>query len=371
MVRDSTVSPSDAQIKAEVLIVGAGPTGLTAALDLTRRGHAVRIIEKNAQRSVFSKALGVTAATLQRLEASGATARLLEKGRKVGDATIMRGNRKLGGPDFSQLPEPWNFMLILPQSETEEILEARLAGLGVQVERGIELINFHQSEKGISATTRHVDGGESKISASYLLAADGARSRIRKALKLEFPGHTMPGDWSLADIRATLPVDAAGPTIIVGDQRLMFILRIDGDLFRIASNLPDAVDHLPSGSDVHEVVWESDFSVHHRQVDRYRVGRVFLAGDAAHIHSPLGGRGMNLGIGDAVEFARLLDEGRLDDYQSLRHGKGARIVRMVSTMTWLMASPDFGPRVFRRLLLPLLLRLHPVTRAMARQLVDA
>jgi len=356
---------------ARVLIVGAGPTGLTAALELTRRGHSVRIIEKNRQRDHFSKAFGITAGTMQLLEPSGATTKLLGEGRKVSAATFMRGEREIGRIDFSQLAAPWNFLLVLPQSETEEILESTLAELGVKVERGCELIDFSQSDSGVCATVDDTNGNKTQIEASLMLAADGARSRVRKSLGIGFPGETMKGEWSLADIRCEMPVGTElGPVIRAGSERLLFILRLHDDLFRVVSNLPGALGHLPAGSTIHEIVWQSNFAINHRQAETYRVGRVFLAGDAAHIHSPLGGRGMNLGIEDAAEFARMLDRNQLDDYHPLRHTKGAKIVRLVSTLTRVMASPRRGPKFFRMWLLPSLLRMPPFTRMIARRMID-
>ncbi len=309
---------------------------------------------------------------MQLLEPVGAAARLLCKGRKVSAATFVRGDRELGRIDFSQFAEPWNFLLILPQSDTEEILEGLLAELGVQVERGCELIDFDQSDTRIHATVHDANGNESQIEAEFLLAADGARSRVRKALGIGFSGETIPGDWSLTDIRGELPFGMeVGPVISAGADRLLFLLRLRNDLFRVVSNLSDALDHLPDGSTVHEVVWQSDFSINHRQADAYRMGRLFLAGDAAHIHSPLGGRGMNLGIEDAAEFARMLDQRQLNDYHRLRHEKGANIVRLVRTLTYLMASPQRGPKLFRRLLLPMLLRIPLITKMIARRMADA
>ena len=358
--------------RPEVLIVGAGPTGLTAALELTRRGHSVRVIEKNLQRSSFSKALAITAATLKTLTPCEATPRLIEAGRKVGGATLYRESRLLGRISFSELAEPWNFIVVLPQSETEDILEDRLADLGTKVERGVEWIDLREEENedGVVVTVRDAEGRETEIAADHLLAADGARSGIRKKLALDFPGHSEAQKWQLADVRATLPIKADGPTISVGDDHLLFMICIRNGLYRIVSNADGPQAYLPAGSEVHEVVWQSDFSIHHRQVDSYRVGRIFLAGDAAHIHSPIGGRGMNLGIEDAAEFARLLDEQKLDDYQPIRHRKGKEIVATVSTMTRFLSSPDLLPRLFRRLLLPILLRLPFITRRMARRMVD-
>ena len=355
----------------EVLIVGAGPTGLTAALELTRRGHEVRVIEKDSQRSSFSKALAITAASLKTLTPCAAAPRLIKAGRKVGGASLYRRSRRLGRIRFSGLPEPWNFLVVLPQSDTEDILEGRLAELGVYVERETHWLDLRQDDRGVVATVLNRKGLKVEICADYLLAADGARSGIRKKLELNFPGHSAKQDWQLADVRASLPIDADGPTISVSDDHLLFMICIRDDLYRIVSNAGDPRRFLPEGSEIHETVWQSDFSINHRQVDTYRTGRVFLAGDAAHIHSPIGGRGMNLGIEDAAEFARMLDERKLDDYQALRHAKGKRIVSMVGTMTRLLSSRSLPASLFRRLGLPVVLRLPFVTRRLARRMVDA
>ena len=149
-----------------------------------------------------------------------------------------------------------------------------------------------------------VDGREEEFEASYLIGSDGAHSTVRKQLGVDFPGHRMRGDWSLADVAMDSPLQSGAANVVFGDDGMLFAIEFRPGVYRIASDRPNVIGRLPEGSVIHEVLWESDFAVSHRLAERYTVGRVFLAGDAAHLHSPLGARGMNLGIEDAAAFVR-------------------------------------------------------------------
>jgi 2-polyprenyl-6-methoxyphenol hydroxylase-like FAD-dependent oxidoreductase len=237
------------------------------------------------------------------------------------------GNDILVQVDFSRLPDPYNFMLSLPQSDTELILEETLLDRGVAVQRETELLEFTLDDDGIEA--RLSDGGTNlDLSADYIVGCDGAHSTVRKLLGLDFSGERYPEAWSLADVRMEWPFVHGEGNLFMGiGGGVLFVISLPGARYRVIANAPDALSLLPAGSHVSEVLWQTDFMVSLRQVDSYGQGRVFLAGDTAHIHTPAGGRGMNLGIEDASVLAERMVAGALESYSRDRHTAGHQVVR--------------------------------------------
>lgn len=322
---------------SRVLVVGAGPVGMAGALELNRLGANVRIIERETRRGTLSKAVGINARTLELLEPAGVSARLIERGLRIPRVNLSYDGQVLTAVDFSRMQHRYNFMLSLPQDETETILEDALGERGVTVERGVEFTGYRESADDVSALISR-RGVASSHSVDYLLGADGAHSRVRKAAGIDFAGEPYEDAWSLADVRMDWPFGhGEGHLMMRRDGRVLFVMSMPQDRYRVISNSGDALDLLPAGSSVRETLWETTFRVSLRQVNTYRKGRAFLAGDAAHIHSPAGGRGMNLGIEDAVVFARRLVAGDLERYSADRHAVGRQVVRE-SDMQFRMAS---------------------------------
>jgi 2-polyprenyl-6-methoxyphenol hydroxylase-like FAD-dependent oxidoreductase len=351
-----------------ILIVGAGPVGLTAALELTRAGERVCIIDENPQRSRYSKAMGINPRTLELLEPSGVTQHLLSQGVKIPGVHFGDEHGHDFTIDFSAIHHRYNFMLGLPQSETERILEARLQEFGVLVERGKRLQEIQQSESAVTATIASA-GTLYTMRARYLIGTDGAHSAVRHALGIDFPGSSMPGRWSLADIRTDSMDDAEPARVLFQPDGVLFMLRFQPDIYRVASSQPGVLSRLPDWLKVHEVLWQSDFGVSHRQVPKYQLGRCFLAGDAAHIHSPLGGRGMNMGIEDACTLAYGLTHGCSDRYSDLRHQAGAAAIRLIKAQTLMATSSALPVRLMRTHFLPKLLQFKGLNRKLATRML--
>jgi 2-polyprenyl-6-methoxyphenol hydroxylase-like FAD-dependent oxidoreductase len=337
----------------EVLIVGAGPTGLVLALWLTKLGVSVIIIDKTAEPGTTSRALAVQARTLELYRQLDLTDAVIANGHRVLAANIwIKGERQahmtLGVQGTGLTPYP--FLHIFPQDEHEELLIARLNGLGVAVERRTELIGFTERENGVTARLRAADGNEQDCETSYVAGCDGARSRVREIVGTGFPGGTYRHLFYVADVKAAGPalngelhVDldeadflAMFPLAAQGRARLIGTVRDERADLAETLTFDDVSERAIKRMKVaiNEVNWFSTYHVHHRVTKHFRKGRAFLLGDAAHVHSPVGGQGMNTGIGDAINLAwklaavlrgRARDE-LLDSYEAERIGFARRLV---------------------------------------------
>jgi 2-polyprenyl-6-methoxyphenol hydroxylase-like FAD-dependent oxidoreductase len=304
-----------------VLIVGAGPTGLVLALWLTRLGVPVRIIDRAAQPGTTSRALAVQARTLELYQQIGIADDVVAGGVKVPALNLWVSGRKRARIQIDAIGEglsPFAFALVYPQDAHEKLLIEHLERAGVRVERETELVHLEQHPDGVRATLRTSAAGEEVFETAYVAGCDGASSMVRHQLGIEFPGGTYQGYFYVADVHAPSPLanDELHIDIEDVDFLLVFPLKGAGNLRMVGlvheHEKPDrqftfddvqgrAVDRMQLGAA--EVNWFSTYRVHHRVAPRFRAGRAFLLGDAAHVHSPVGGQGMNTGIGDAVNLA--------------------------------------------------------------------
>ncbi|MFN7096727.1 MAG: FAD-dependent oxidoreductase [Gammaproteobacteria bacterium] len=315
---------------AKILVVGAGPVGLTCAIELVRQQHDVTIIEQNATREHISKAIGINSRSLHLLEAAGITPRLIEAGVTLEKVHLHYAPEKELSINFKALKDRYNFMLSLPQDKTEEILEHRLNELGVQVQRNTHLKQLTQTDDQVMGIIETA-GQTREIVVDFLVGCDGAHSTVRKQIGQEFTGSTYPERWNLADVRMDWKYDAKeGHGFINAPGLIGVVLPMGHDRYRLVANHPNAFEMLPQPYKVNEIIWQSDFAISCRIVKQYNVGRVFLAGDAAHIHTPVGGRGMNLGLEDACVLAQLLTNGNWKDYNKLRYSVGKKVVNMTT-----------------------------------------
>ncbi len=380
-----------------VLVVGAGPTGLVLAFWLTRLGVRVRIIDKTAEPGTTSRAVAVQARTLEFYRQVGLADALVEGGVQVAAANLWVGGANAARIPLGRIGEglsPFPFALTYPQDAHERLLIERLDALGVRVERRTELVHFEQHAEGVRAVLRRAEGSEEVCEAAYLAGCDGAHSTVRQALATGFPGGTYSGLFYVAD------VDAGGPAAngeihvdfeeadflaafpLHGPGRLRLVGPIHGEPgggrreWTFADVGGRALHNLKVA--VVRVNWFSTYRVHHRVAARFHDGRVFLLGDAAHVHSPVGGQGMNTGIGDAVnlawKLAAVLDGGAGDPllatYEPERIGFARRLVATTDRIFTLVTKQGVLARLVRTRLVPLfaplLLRLAPVRRFLFR-----
>lgn len=364
----------------EILITGAGPVGLTAALELKRRGFHPTIIDNDGEPTPESRALAIHARTLDILEPSGVTEQLLKAGNKVNGIICRENNETILKMDFKSLPHKYNFILTLPQSRTEEILIEALKERGVGVNWFTSLEKLTPGEGGFNCQlVKSNDNSQSdqqtdESTAQILIGADGAHSTVRKALEIPFDGESVPGTWSLADVEITnwpYPFDYAVLNLTTNSPVAFFPL---GEGFgRLVSTQPDLFNHLPDEINVTKVIWESNFKISYRQVATYQKqfnpnAKAYLAGDAAHIHSPAGGRGMNLGIEDAATLAYLIEKNRTDQYSAMRHPIGKKVLKFTKEQTSQFTSSNNNFKWMMRYIFPPLLAIPGVSRFALKRL---
>jgi 2-polyprenyl-6-methoxyphenol hydroxylase-like FAD-dependent oxidoreductase len=336
--------------KLNILIVGAGPVGLTAAVELTRRGFKPRILEKDVRPHVGSRALAINPRTLDILEPSGASLALLDAGIKAKAMNFNGPSGPLFRLDMKNMPHrSRDYMLVLPQAQTERLLMETLGGNG-KIDWGTELTAL-DVKQGKPIVTLENKGRAEKFTPDIVIAADGAHSTVRTALGINFIGQAYEHDWGLADIRVSgltpneLHVFDLSPLMIA-------FIPIGGDLFRVVGDHPDVLVTLPPHVTVNKVEWVTHFRISHRLVETYQAGPVYLAGDAAHIHSPAGGRGMNLGIEDAAWLAYLIDRGESEAYTRLRHPIAKKVIAQTDAMTRFISSDSKIMTFARQNILP-------------------
>ena len=307
---------------SDVLIIGAGPTGLVLALWLTKLGVKVRIVDKTVEPGTTSRALAVHARTLELYRQLDLADFVVEHGHKVPAVNLWVKGEPAARLPFATVGEDLTacpFLEIFPQDQHERFLIERLEKLGVAVERRTELMRFTDEGDRVTASLRGPDGHEEDCEATYIAGCDGARSLVRETLGTGFPGGTYRQVFYVADVEAAGPsmygelhVDldeadflAVFPLAGEGGARLIGTVRDaradHADTLKFEDVSSRAIDNLKV--QVRKVNWFSTYHVHHRVTEHFRKGRAFLLGDAAHIHSPAGGQGMNTGIGDAINLA--------------------------------------------------------------------
>lgn len=305
----------------KILIVGAGPSGLTAALELTRQGIMPDIIDKKQEPSSLSRAVGIFPATMKLLEPSGVTERLEAEAIIAKNIRFHKEARQIAELKIAQFDEKFFNLYALAQDRTEAIFSDRFHELGGRVEYGAELTGLTDNEEGVEVQinneTCHYD---------LVIGADGAGSRVRQLMGIDFVGYDLDGHWSIADIYTDDYTSEDFCVYFKDTRKVVIMIPIEVGRFRVISNSDDALGELPIEIPISRIKRSAKFQISVRQAETYAKGHVYLVGDAAHAHSPVGGRGMNLGIADAADLAGRIIHGGLEDYHKDRHKEGKRII---------------------------------------------
>jgi 2-polyprenyl-6-methoxyphenol hydroxylase-like FAD-dependent oxidoreductase len=373
---------------ADVVVVGAGPTGLLLAGDLAEAGVTVTVLEQRTGESNVTRAFAVHARTMEELDIRGVAGELARTGTPISELNLFDRVRI----ELSTLPSDFASLLITPQYQTERVLQQRADALGVRIVRGAEVTGLTQDGSGgggVDVTVRTAQGPVVTYRASYVVGADGVNSAVRRALGLPFPGRSVIKSIMLADVRLSAPPADVLAVNAVGDA-FAFVAPFGDGWYRIFAwnrrhqvddKAPVDLDEIREvtrralGTDfgMHDPRWLSRFHSDERQVPRYRVGRVFLAGDAAHCHSPAGGQGMNTGMQDAANLGWKLaaavhgwgGEYLLNSYHQERYPVGRQVLRSSGAILRLaLIRPRWG-RKARNIIGQLLMGIPPVAAAVA------
>lgn len=363
------------------------------AAELARYGAAVRVIDQSAHPTETSKALVIWVRTLELMDRMGCTPAFLDAGLRAHGASMRSGETVLGHTRFDDIASSYNFALMIPQRDTERLLAAHLQSFGVTVERQVKLVSFSESTDHVEARLSYANGREETIETPWLIGCDGAHSTVRHGLGIEFHGSVQGDDWMLADVRlegegtpsrdeiATY-LHRDGPFVVFpipgGRARVIAAIgRTDPAHPRPDPTLADVqamIDRRAGGGfRAVDPVWLANFRINERKVSEYRRGRVILAGDAAHIHSPAGGQGMNTGMQDAINLAwklAMVTRGQaaaalLDSYSPERTAVGDMVLRNAGRLTDLATLAHPAAQAARNLALRILLGFHAVRDKMA------
>ncbi|MEU1981280.1 FAD-dependent oxidoreductase [Nocardia sp. NPDC019395] len=370
---------------ADVLVVGAGPVGLSAAVVLRQLGHQVVIVDSQSAGANTSRAAAVHSRTLELLEPYGVTTSLVRRGVHASTFTVRDRDRVLMEVGFEALPTAYPYTLMISQADTEQFLLRRLTDLGTSVLRPATVRAVAQEADLVTATLS--DG--TQLRARYLIGADGMRSLVRDRAGIGFAGGSYAESFTLADVHISGGVPSEEVILYFSPAGLVVIAPLPDNRYRIVATVDEA-PHEPDTAFVQrllddrgprseravvsDVVWGSRFRVHHRIADSFRNGRILLAGDSAHVHSPAGGQGMNLGIEDAVTTGRVLarvfagePDSLLDEHVAARRRAARTVVSTTSRLTDLGTAPA-ATRPIRNTALGLVGKVPAVRRRVALRL---
>jgi 2-polyprenyl-6-methoxyphenol hydroxylase-like FAD-dependent oxidoreductase len=369
-----------------VLICGAGPTGLTLAIELSRFGVPFRIIDRALEPTTHSRALAVQARTLELLEACRITERVLMFAQQIRHVDVRAGERTIVAVDLDGMPTAYSYIAMVGQDTMERTMIVCLHEQGVAVERGLTLNALQQHDDGVEVELAG-EGGIERVRCRYLAACDGAHSTIRHLLDVPFSGHALPERFALADVCLETPLPRDRLTVMLGADGGAFVLIPLPDVWRTIVESPTELpaqlgaadvqqlldaNHLPAR--VQTVEWTSTYHVQQRKVAHYIAGRTFFLGDAAHIHSPIGGQGMNAGIADAVNLAWKLalvvsdgvDPRILRTYHDERETVGRALLAATDYGNRVALNANTAVRALRNAVAPLATRL-PLVRDRLRE----
>lgn len=371
--------PQNETKQTGVLIIGAGPTGLSLACDLARRNTPFIIVDQRAERSTHTKAIVVHARTLEHMEALGALPGFEKSGNPVAQFEVHSEGKQLLRMPVVGTDSPFQYMINIPQGETERILEERLNALGHTVLRNSTCTHFSQNGGSVTAHISTPGEKEYTLTCQYLVGCDGAHSCVRRTLDLPFAGKHYDETFILADAHINGPFEEDTSYLFFHHLGFIALFAMKGPHWRIIASSPEEAEpsidliermlkerQVPTCT-ITDATWLSKFKIHHRIVPEYQVGRVFLAGDAAHIHSPAAGQGMNTGIQDALNLSWKLDlvlknrakPDLLKTYNTEREPIGHDVVGMTDHLTKMALLQNKIGIGLRNRILPILANFEP------------
>ena len=325
---------------ANILIAGAGPSGLSAAIFLSEAGFHPRIIDKKKEISPYSKALALNPNTMGILQQYGLAEMFLNKGYKMGAVSFRKGKKLLFRNEFSKVAHKFPFLAILPQKESEELLLEEVLKRGINVEFSTELISLEENGKGYLSKIKK-NGNVEEFNADYVIGADGAHSVVRKQLGFHYEGVHEDNHWQLYDVELETDLPNQETHIVMHKEGGIIMIPIRDNIWRVAGKVEKPLEYLPEGTKVVQIKWETPFNVTHHVANGLIKQNAVIIGDAAHLHSPIGGRGMNLGIEDAYLAVRLIKEDRLNEYEQLRLNYLRNTVKRIKFVTKIMTGTSF------------------------------
>jgi 2-polyprenyl-6-methoxyphenol hydroxylase-like FAD-dependent oxidoreductase len=379
--------------QTDVLIVGAAPTGLALACALAARGIDFAIVDQAAEGSNTSRAAVIHARTLEVLDQIGVSRELVDRGVVVPRFAIKDRDRTLLTIPFDTLPTAYPYTLMLPQDLTEQVLADRLAKLGRRVYRRHTVTTLVDRGAEVNVRLTGPDTQDTTIRVRYAIGCDGMHSVVREQSGIGFTGDRYPESFALADVEMDWPLSREEVHLFFSPRGLVVVAPLPRNRYRLVATMDTAPEHpgiddvqglldargptLPAAT-VRAVIWGSRFRVHHRLADSYRRGRLLLAGDAAHVHSPAGGQGMNTGIQDAMALAPILadaigNSARTDDldaYQAARRPVAVQVITMTDRLTRAANARNPLLRTVRNLAFTLVGHTPPATRRLAMDLSE-
>lgn len=378
-------------MRTDVLIVGAGPTGLALATSLQRAGIDHVVIDRLPGPLNTSRAAVIHAHTLEVLESLGVGERLAQEGLKLSRFSIRDRDRRLLSLSFDALPSAYAHLLMLPQDRTEAVLRGALEQARGKVRWSCSLASMSEADDGMRVTLTGPRGSETLL-ARYVVGADGMNSQVRHSAAIGFTGHSYEHGFVLADVDMAWPLGRQEVSLFFSPAGLVVVAPLPGaDRYRIVATAADAPEQASARdvqamldlrgptqarAKVHRVLWSSRFRLHHRVADRYRDRRLFLVGDAAHVHSPAGGQGMNTGLVDACVLGRMLaevirgrrEEAYLERYEALRRPAALQVLALADRLTRMATVAGAPQRTLRNLALRIADHLPPLRTKLAMNL---
>ncbi len=375
----------------DVLIVGAGPVGLFLANECARRGLRWKLIEERSSQSEHSKALAIFPRTLEIFDMAGLVAPFLQEANRVTAVAVITHGHTLTQMRFAPQESPYSFIAMVPQNVTEDLLLQALRNRGGDVQYETKFLSASQQAEHVTVTLDR-KGERTNVTARFVVGCDGAHSTVRHGLGLALEGGEYHDSFMLADIETNDALPADELQLCPSELGPVAIFPMSAERRRIVATIDEPQGEAPSlelvqkilrdralaGIDARRLHWSSYFRIHHRNVAHLRVGRVFLAGDAAHIHSPFGGQGMNTGLHDAWNLVWKLDlflrgqgnESLLDSYEAERLPVIKSVIHTTDTLTKVMGTPNKFIQLLRDAFIPMVSRLAPFQHAFVQKLSE-